>query len=830
MSTGFITRERKKRPNPLQNTFEFIPFEPDEIKQEPEQNGAIEFLSACVFILILSCIGLLVFLIITYNKATEGEVRLVTRYEDNAIDLFPINAENFPDTLAFPCTNKTLGTDFRTFTGYTFPGIPCPKSDNQCATFLCGMDAYCHFTTIPGGECYSNSQCNGTDICDLNSCNCIPFQCNTASDCQQILGNDCLETSCISNVCVTDLITGAECSSTTSCPSFYSCNQTCQCEPMPDSPECSIDSDCDQFEVTDCIESKCISNMCVTNLTSSAECAFDNQCGDQNYFFCNSTCMCEAKTECQIDSDCQQVSGNDCLETKCILNRCITNLTTGAECSSTTSCPSFYSCNQTCQCEPMPDSPECSIDSDCDQFAASDCIESKCINQMCVTNLTSTASCAFDSQCGDQNSFFCNSTCMCEEKIECLIDSDCEQFNGNSCLETKCITNKCSTNLIGGAACAFGNQCSNGYSCNSTCQCEEIQIVTICTVDSDCDQFNANSCIEAKCTSNTCSYELTPGATCSSTTQCSSGFSCNSTCQCDAFPVSPECTLDSDCDQFNANSCIEAKCTSNTCSYELTPGATCSSTTGCGSSSQICNSTCQCEDISVSFNCTVDGDCQVDNSNPCVEAKCISGSCSNELTAGATCSSTTQCSSGQSCNSTCQCETISIPTTFSDASFAIYDNADATKIAMFSAADISTSTTRIYTLPNVADSELAYTSGTVSGNVFPSSAPWALTFDTTYRYSRISKHMVFEIDSNTHTSTGSQSGVIYSALIPVGLRPSAQINWVFWGTAQSITVAIVMQVKTSGNVEFYRIDSSGFLGSGFGNNGHSSCAVSWIIP
>ncbi len=308
------------------------------------------------------------------------------------------------------------------------------------------------------------------------------------------------------------------------------------------------------------------------------------------------------------------------------------------------------------------------------------CTDDVCKDFICQYTLIANATCSNNGMCNyDQ---FCDSSCDCVLN-ECSVDLDCQEFNANPCIESKCNSNMCSTDLIAGANCSSTTQCAVGFSCNQNCNCQEISIFQGCILDSDCGNFTANHCIEYECVLNACETSLIPGAMCSSTTQCGSGFSCNATCLCEENPSSILCSSDEDCQAFNANPCIESKCILNECQTNLTSGAECSSATQCDRGF-FCNSTCLCEGVPSSVLCLTDSDCQSFNANPCIESKCILDTCETNLIAGATCSSTTQCSSGFSCNATCLCEEIPEPTGLAfnlPANLTTYINIDSIKVA-----------------------------------------------------------------------------------------------------------------------------------------------------
>lgn len=115
-----------------------------------------------------------------------------------------------------------------------------------------------------------------------------------------------------------------------------------------DRNECNVDSDCgtvnNPCQIFICNDDK----ECSLNLTSTAECSSSTECSSG---FCNSTCMCDIK-QCNVNSDCGTVD-DPCQTFICDGNNmCSLNLTSTAECSSSTGCSSGI-CNSTCMCEPI---------------------------------------------------------------------------------------------------------------------------------------------------------------------------------------------------------------------------------------------------------------------------------------------------------------------------------------------------------------------------------------------------------------------------------------------------------------------------------------------
>ena len=514
--------------------------------------------------------------------------------------------------------------------------------------------------------------------------------------------------------------------------------------------------------------------ICERRVADNYTCFDDSQCTDGQ--ICNkTTCECElryASSICQTVADCQLVQGNDCLETACVNGTCLTGLVAGAECSSVTGCSSGLTCNSTCMCE--------------------------------VETATTV----------------------------CLLDSDCQPVQGNDCLETACVNGTCLTDLIAGAECSSTTGCSSGLSCNQTCMCDTISVVSVCMVDGDCQQVNL-PCAESRCntTTNQCYIDLLPGAECFVGTQCNSGFACNSTCMCDLITEAAGCTVDGDCQGFTANPCIEAKCVANTCVTQLTAGATCSSTTGC-SSGQSCNSTCMCEPTVAASGCTLDEQCQADNTNPCVEAVCNGGVCETNLIAGASCSSTTQCTGGNICNSTCLCEAPTQETTFLDTEFTLQDETNPLSLAQFSTVSGNDGTIT-YQLPNLIDPILTGTFTATTGTATPSTFPWSSAFGTTYKIVFVGSGngnnvVTLTIDSNIHTGGNGTNPIIYNALIPAAYRPLTVpfVANVVSGEVSATYTSVEMSVRSSGNLEFFTTGHAGFPNVA-SNQGHQACSITW---
>lgn len=90
---------------------------------------------------------------------------------------------------------------------------------------------------------------------------------------------------------------------------------------------------------------------CDQDFTTNSTCWKSAQCADG--FRCDlTTCGCvEMDTTCETDEECGIFAGNSCLISTCESGQCVTNLTMGSECSSTSDCTSNQICNSMCACE-----------------------------------------------------------------------------------------------------------------------------------------------------------------------------------------------------------------------------------------------------------------------------------------------------------------------------------------------------------------------------------------------------------------------------------------------------------------------------------------------
>ena len=115
---------------------------------------------------------------------------------------------------------------------------------------------------------------------------------------------------------------------------------------------CSIDSECGIFEANSCVQSLCVDGQCITDLVPGANCSSTSDCSSNQ--ICSSDCGCvdieTTDTNCTLDSQCGLFEANACVESLCVDGQCITDLVPGANCSSTTDCSANQICSSSCGC------------------------------------------------------------------------------------------------------------------------------------------------------------------------------------------------------------------------------------------------------------------------------------------------------------------------------------------------------------------------------------------------------------------------------------------------------------------------------------------------
>lgn len=111
-----------------------------------------------------------------------------------------------------------------------------------------------------------------------------------------------------------------------------------------------IKSPCPETENV-CSEFICgTDGFCLETNALNATCHSSAQCGSLER--CDLTsCGCIQDVQCIIDADCGIFEANQCVISHCNLGQCVTNLTMGAECSSSTGCSAGFFCGSNCTCQ-----------------------------------------------------------------------------------------------------------------------------------------------------------------------------------------------------------------------------------------------------------------------------------------------------------------------------------------------------------------------------------------------------------------------------------------------------------------------------------------------
>lgn len=299
---------------------------------------------------------------------------------------------------------------------------------------------------------------NEKNIEDLGNVTCL-----SNSECSPLtLGNVCLEAKCISGICRTNPIPGAECAFSTNC-TVGVCNDQCMCV-----PECTMDSQCAEKTFGNhCINATCVSGECEFDLALGAKCAFSSMCSSG---FCNDECMCMNAT-CVTDSDCGTVEWSQCFSEVCDDGYCFSRLTNSSTCVTSETCDSGFECKN-CTCVEKPFT-RCETDDDCGTIDWTTCLRKSCnATGFCEDVFSPGSTCAVDETCGQ--GFECeNCNCQAEPIVGvCTNSSQCPTLNFTNCLVNECVDSICTPVLGDGNTCADASFCLNNQYCNEMCQCE----------------------------------------------------------------------------------------------------------------------------------------------------------------------------------------------------------------------------------------------------------------------------------------------------------------------------------------------------------------------
>ncbi len=329
-----------------------------------------------------------------------------------------------------------------------------------------------------GAECFSDLECDGTDICLNNTCQSEDTdERGSAGLCQACEGpQDCSEEGalCVGFLDDSDnpheTVCGSPCQDNHDCPSNFEC-----VDPMdPDNPD---------------------------STTDNPQCVPERD-GDQPR-----TCQAGGDLECVTAQDCE--TGERCENNFC-------EPPNDAECVDDGQCESGEVC-EVFECIDEADSGECVVSDDCSGNDV--CVDGQCTAEAesCVFN----ADCADDERCVDGQCILtcddnadCGSSEWCRngicEFIQCYSSGDCSP--GQICVDASC-EQSCSDD----DDCAAGYLCSGldycepdpDVECRSSAECpadqgcnEDLECESACTCNDDCsgDEIcgeDSNLCVDA---------------------------------------------------------------------------------------------------------------------------------------------------------------------------------------------------------------------------------------------------------------------------------------------------------------------------------------------
>ncbi len=396
----------------------------------------------------------------------------------------------------------------------------CTGAGEVCTNGTC--------TTTPG-YCTTDTDCNGNETCESNSC--TPLSC---TGCQTASNHQCVNSCsvptpyCNGSSCV-------ECTSDTHCDTANGevcSNNSC----VIGSGYCTTDTDCNGNET--CESNSCTPLSCTGCQTASNhQCV--NSCGGSTPYCSGTTCVeCTNNANCDSDevcssgscqnlscSGCQIASNHQCVNScggstpYCSGATCV-QCTSSSHCSGSTPYCSGNNCVECTNNTHCPDGEECRSGS-CRAIAGYCSSDSQCAgDEECVSNSCRTLSC---SGCDVASNHSCVSSC----------GGSTPYCSGSTCVE-------CTSN----ANCSAGEECSSG-SCRA--------ISGYCTSDSNC--AGDEECVSNSCTSLSCSgCDVASNHSCVSSCGGSTPYCSGITCV--------ECVLDSHCnsEQKCQNAICVARC------------------------------------------------------------------------------------------------------------------------------------------------------------------------------------------------------------------------------------------------------------------------------
>lgn len=603
------------------------------------------------------------------------------------------------------CGNVAAGTD---------PGNDCTPVANSCATdgFCNGAGACrpassstpCAATTCAGGT-VTGSLCNGSGTCIASSSSCSPYLCANATACGTTCNGDA---ECVANgfcrlsdhTCQPDQDKGAACTGNQQCVSGNCVDGVC-CD-SPCAGTCQACSAAKKGAGT---------NGACGNVAAASD--PDGECADDGAASCGRNGSCDGSgacakyapgtscgsTTCAAGEQkghscdgfgvCKDSNVTQCAPYTCSGNTCAASCTSDANCIASAYCRSS---DKTCQPD-QGNGKSCTSTSQC---ASGNCVDGFCCDSACdgTCDACSAAkkgtgtdgTCGAiqvdtdpDGECADQGAATCKKDGTCDGKHGCKLYE-----SGTAC---------------GATTCAAGTQ--TGFSCNGLGTCNPSSSTPcapyVCADGTACATSCASDagCVPASycAADHTCQPDKAKGATCSSSSQCTSGncvdgvccdSPCNGACQaCSAAKTGgangtcravstgtdpdgecpddgpPSCARNGVCDGVGACQKYAAgtACGSTTCSMGMQAGFACD---GAGTCKQSQSASCDpyvCSGAACGSTCASDADCIAsafcDGTSHCVPDQANSKSCSK----GSQCK-TGNCVDGvccdQICSGTCQ--------------------------------------------------------------------------------------------------------------------------------------------------------------------------------
>ncbi|MEZ4229571.1 MAG: DNRLRE domain-containing protein [Polyangiaceae bacterium] len=628
--------------------------------------------------------------------------------------------------------NITTGSDgtCANINPFTDPKDECdPGSCNagSCTTSCtndsqCDADHYCSASS--GGTCQpdkaAGAVCSGDSIDPTGAHQCGTGNCVDGRCCTSACTTACRSCANPSGTCTT-LVTNQD--DPGSCSGSVTCDGSGQCLPTNGST-CSQDSECSSGQCEDgfCCNVDCgnsnptdcracdvggsqgtctaVPAGSVTCRPSAGACDIAETCNGSsmncpaNVFDSTTQCRaasCTSGTETLAatcdgsGASCPAVQTNVCNPYICGATACQNT------CSSDAQCTSSNWCNPSNQCvAKFPNGNACT---EARQCSSNQCVDGVCCNAACngqceacdVPGNVGTCSAVTGAPHGARTACVgdgsaCNGQCDGANRTACVFAGGTTQCrapqcnNGQSVVEAFC---------NGSGSCpAQQQQSCDPYRCSATV------CLTTCTTDTQCQtgfRCDAGACVPAK----------TDGETCTANTECGSGFCvdgfcCNSQCngQCEACSVSgsegtctevtgapvgsrPSCaddgtTCGGTCNGVQRAACAypggSVECRAADCmSGQATLSATCDGAGSCPAVQTLACPTGNCAGTLCEGNCGVDGDCSAG------AEYCAAGVCAPTKGNGEQCSRDSMCISGRCvdgycCNSACdgQCEACNV--------------------------------------------------------------------------------------------------------------------------------------------------------------------------